>query len=88
MKVRLKKEHLNTAKFEPEYGLDPMLDLALVGSGWQYRIQSRASNWQDPVEQDALSHIEVKILLSISLIHLEPRTWSCVQLFLVCEVSQ
>ncbi|KAG2700000.1 hypothetical protein I3760_07G213600 [Carya illinoinensis] len=64
--VRLKREHLNVAKFEPEYGLDPMLDLALVGSEWQFRIQSRASNWQDKlvvtstrsVEQDALSPTE------------------------------
>ncbi|KDP32279.1 hypothetical protein JCGZ_13204 [Jatropha curcas] len=64
--VRLKREHLNIAKFEPEYGLDPMLDLALVGSEWQFRIQSRASNWQDKlvvtstrsVEQDALSPTE------------------------------
>ncbi|KAL6313068.1 hypothetical protein AAG906_031136 [Vitis piasezkii] len=45
--VRLKKEHLNIAKFEPDNGLDPTLDLALVGSEWQFRIQSRASNWQD-----------------------------------------
>ncbi|XP_040968677.1 protein TIC236, chloroplastic isoform X2 [Gossypium hirsutum] len=64
--VRLKREHLNLAKFEPEYGLDPMLDLALVGSEWQFRIQSRASNWQDKllvtstrsVEQDVLSTTE------------------------------
>lgn len=43
-----------------------MLDLALVGSEWQFRIQSRASNWQDnlvvtstrSVEQDALSPTE------------------------------
>lgn len=64
--VRLKREHLNVAKFEPEYGLDPMLDLALVGSEWQFRIQSRASNWQDKlvvtstrsVEQDGLSPTE------------------------------
>lgn len=64
--VRLKREHLNIAKFEPEYGLDPMLDLALVGSEWQFRIQGRASNWQDKlvvtstrsVEQDALSPTE------------------------------
>ncbi|XP_015886014.3 protein TIC236, chloroplastic isoform X1 [Ziziphus jujuba] len=61
--VRLKQEHLNIAKFEPENGLDPNLDLVLVGSEWQFRIQSRASNWQDKlvvtstrsVEQDALS---------------------------------
>lgn len=63
--VRLKREHLNIAKFEPEYGLDPMLDLVLVGSEWQFKIQSRASNWQDKlvvtsssVEQDALSPTE------------------------------
>ncbi|KAK7384787.1 hypothetical protein VNO78_30489 [Psophocarpus tetragonolobus] len=64
--VRLKREHLNIAKFEPECGLDPMLDLALVGSEWQFRIQGRASNWQDKlvvtstrsVEQDALSPTE------------------------------
>ncbi|KAJ8751742.1 hypothetical protein K2173_025919 [Erythroxylum novogranatense] len=64
--VRLKRDHLNIAKFEPEHGLDPMLDLALVGSEWQFRIQSRASNWQDKlvvtstrtVEQDALSPSE------------------------------
>ncbi|GAV87554.1 DUF490 domain-containing protein [Cephalotus follicularis] len=64
--VRLKREHLNIAKFEPEHGLDPMLDLALVGSEWQFRIASRASNWQDKlvvtstrsVEQDVLSPTE------------------------------
>ncbi|CAI0416943.1 unnamed protein product [Linum tenue] len=64
--VRLKREHLNIAKFEPEHGLDPMLDLVLVGSEWQFRIQSRASNWQDKLvvtstrsmEQDALSPTE------------------------------
>lgn len=68
MQVRLKREHPNIAKFEPEYGLDPMLDIALVGSEWQFRIQGRASNWQDKlvvtstrsVEQDALSPTEVK----------------------------
>lgn len=67
IQVRLKREHLNVAKFEPEYGLDPMLDLALVGSEWQFRIQSRASHWQDKlvvtstrsVEQDVLSPTEV-----------------------------
>ncbi|KAK2983126.1 hypothetical protein RJ640_022598 [Escallonia rubra] len=64
--VRLKREHLNIAKFEPDNGLDPMLDLALVGSEWQFRIQSRASKWQDSlvvtstrsVEQDVLTPIE------------------------------
>ncbi|XP_054798744.1 protein TIC236, chloroplastic-like isoform X2 [Prosopis cineraria] len=64
--VRLKLDHINIAKFEPEFGLEPMLDLALVGSGWQFRIHGRASNWQEnltvtlahPGEQDALSFIE------------------------------
>ncbi|KAK6119462.1 hypothetical protein DH2020_046790 [Rehmannia glutinosa] len=64
--VRLKREHLNIAKFEPDNGLDPMLDLALVGSEWQFRIQSRASKWQEKlvvtstrsVEQDVLSTTE------------------------------
>lgn len=66
--MRLKREHLNIAKFEPEHGLDPMLDLALVGSEWQFRIQSRGSNWQDKIvvtstrsmEQDVLSPTEVQ----------------------------
>ncbi|PQM33436.1 uncharacterized protein Pyn_40058 [Prunus yedoensis var. nudiflora] len=43
-----------------------MLDLVLVGSEWQFRIQSRARNWQDKlvvtstgsVEQDAISPTE------------------------------
>lgn len=72
MQVRLKREHLNVATFEPENGLDPMLDLALVGSEWQIRIQSRASKWQDKlvvtstrsVEQDALSPTEVIIRMT------------------------
>ncbi|KAF5748231.1 hypothetical protein HS088_TW04G00182 [Tripterygium wilfordii] len=64
--VRLKRDHLNIAKLEPEHGLDPMLDLTLVGSESQFRIQSRASSWQDKlvvtstrsVEQDVLSPTE------------------------------
>ncbi|GAB2284873.1 hypothetical protein Dimus_019325 [Dionaea muscipula] len=64
--VRLKREHVNVAKFEPENGLDPTLDLALVGSEWQFRIQGRGSNWQEKlvvtstrsVEQDVLSPTE------------------------------
>lgn len=67
MQVRLKREHLNVAKFEPDNGLDPTLDLALVGSEWQFRIQGRASNWHEKlvvtstrsVEQDVLSPTEV-----------------------------
>lgn len=46
-----------------------MLDLALVGSEWQFRIQGRASNWQEKlvvtstrsVEQDVLSPTEVML---------------------------
>lgn len=64
--ARLKRDHLNIAKFEPDLGLDPTLDLALVGSDWQLRIQSRASSWQDnlivtttrSVDQDALTPTE------------------------------
>jgi hypothetical protein len=67
LQVRLKRDHLNIAKFEPDLGLDPILDLVLVGTEWQFRIQSRASTWQDnlvvtstrSVDQDALSPIEV-----------------------------
>ncbi|OQU86204.1 hypothetical protein SORBI_3003G043200 [Sorghum bicolor] len=64
--VRLKNDHLNAAKFEPDLGLDPVLDLVLVGSEWQFKIQSRASMWQDnlvvtstrSVDQDVLSPSE------------------------------
>ncbi|KAB8080215.1 hypothetical protein EE612_000606 [Oryza sativa] len=64
--VRLKNDHLNVAKFEPDLGLDPILDLVLVGSEWQFKIQSRASMWQDnlvvtstrSVDQDVLSPSE------------------------------
>ncbi|KAL3692761.1 hypothetical protein R1sor_006412 [Riccia sorocarpa] len=64
--VRLNKDHLNRAKFEPEQGLDPSLDLALIGADWQLKVQGRARNWQDNIvvsstrsgEQDALSRTE------------------------------
>ncbi|XP_020578997.1 uncharacterized protein LOC110023769 isoform X2 [Phalaenopsis equestris] len=64
--VRLKRDHLNIAKFEPDLGLDPILDLILVGSEYQFRIQSRASSWQDnlliistrSVDQDVLTPSE------------------------------
>ncbi|PKU85008.1 uncharacterized protein LOC110096282 isoform X2 [Dendrobium catenatum] len=64
--VRLKRDHLNVAKFEPDLGLDPILDLILVGSEWQFRIQGRASSWQDnlivtstrSVDQDVLTPSE------------------------------
>lgn len=62
---------MNVAKFEPDNGLDPTLDLALVGSEWQFRIQGRASNWHEKlvvtstrsVEQDVLSPTEVILAL-------------------------
>jgi hypothetical protein len=70
LQVRLKNDHLNAAKFEPDLGLDPVLDLVLVGSEWQFKIQSRASMWQDnlvvtstrSVDQDVLSPSEVRLL--------------------------
>lgn len=74
--ARLKRDHLNIAKFEPDLGLDPTLDLALVGSDWQLRIQSRASSWQDnlivtttrSVDQDALTPTEVRNVCQIVII--------------------
>ena len=47
----------------------PVLDLVLVGSEWQFKIQSRASMWQDnlvvtstrSVDQDVLSPSEVSL---------------------------
>jgi hypothetical protein len=70
--VRLKKDHLNVAKFEPDLGLDPILYLVLVGSEWQFKIQSRACMWQDnlavtstrSVDQDVLSPSEVRLRCS------------------------
>ncbi|BBN05669.1 hypothetical protein MPTK1_3g15020 [Marchantia polymorpha subsp. ruderalis] len=64
--VRLNKDHPNRAKFEPEQGLDPSLDLALMGADWQLKVQGRARNWQDNIvvsstrsgEQDALTRME------------------------------
>lgn len=72
LQARLKRDHLNIAKFEPDLGLDPILDLALMGSEWQFRIQSRASTWQDnlvvtstrSVDQDALTPTEVRNILT------------------------
>lgn len=65
--MRLNKDHPNRAKFEPEQGLDPSLDLALMGADWQLKVQGRARNWQDNIvvsstrsgEQDALTRMEV-----------------------------
>jgi hypothetical protein len=64
--VRLNRDHPNRAKFEPDQGFDPSLDLALVGADWQIKVQGLASNWQDALvvtsnrtgEQDALTPIE------------------------------
>ncbi|KAJ7565427.1 hypothetical protein O6H91_02G060300 [Diphasiastrum complanatum] len=64
--VRLNRDYPNRAKFEPEQGLDPSLDLALIGADWQLKVQGRARNWQDNLvitstrsgEQDALTRIE------------------------------
>lgn len=72
----MKRDHLNIAKFEPDLGLDPILDLTLMGSEWQFRIQSRASTWQDnlvvtstrSVDQDALTPTEVRHTDKIALI--------------------
>ncbi|KAL1546608.1 protein TIC236, chloroplastic-like isoform X1 [Salvia divinorum] len=60
--VRLKREHLNVAKFEPDNGLDPTLDLALVGSEWQFKIQGRASKWQEKLVVTSTSSVEQDLL--------------------------
>ncbi|KAL9176932.1 hypothetical protein ABFS82_01G026400 [Erythranthe guttata] len=60
--VRLKREYLNIAKFEPDNGLDPMLDLALVGSEWQFRIQSPASKWQEKLVVTSTRSVEQNVL--------------------------
>eukprot|EP00897_Mesotaenium_endlicherianum_P001207 jgi/Mesen1/1113/ME000123S00282 len=44
--VRLNRDHPNRAKFDSEQGLDPILDLKLVGADWQLKIQGPASTWQ------------------------------------------
>lgn len=49
LQVRLHKDHPNRAKFEPEHGLDPTLDLALISADWQLKVQGRARNWQDNI---------------------------------------
>lgn len=64
--VRLNRDHPNRAKFEPDQGFDPNIDLALVGVDWQIKVQGLASNWQGNLvvtsnrtgEQDALTVIE------------------------------
>uniref|UniRef100_A0A2K2A7R6 Uncharacterized protein n=1 Tax=Populus trichocarpa TaxID=3694 RepID=A0A2K2A7R6_POPTR len=43
--VRLKREHLNIAKFEPEHGLDPMLDLVLASVVRQMKASEMATQW-------------------------------------------
>jgi hypothetical protein len=76
LQVRLNRDYPNRAKFEPDQGFDPSLDLALVGADWQIKVQGLASNWQDNLvvtsnrtgEQDALSPIEV-LLPFLSLFH-------------------
>ncbi|EFJ16558.1 hypothetical protein SELMODRAFT_421796 [Selaginella moellendorffii] len=74
--VRLNKDYPNRAKFEPEQGLDPNLDLALVGLHFQLKVQGRAQNWQDSIvltyarsgEQDTLTRIEAAKLFENQLV--------------------
>lgn len=47
--VRLNRDYPNKAKFEPDLGMNPMLDLKLVGSDWQMKIQGPANRWQDSI---------------------------------------
>ena len=45
--VRLSREHPNCAVFVPEHGLDPTLDVSLVGADLRALVQGKASNWTD-----------------------------------------
>ena len=45
--VHLNREHPNRAIFVPEQGLDPTLDVSLVGADLRVLIQGRASAWQE-----------------------------------------
>jgi hypothetical protein len=45
--VRLSREHPNRAVFVPEHGLDPTLDVSLVGADLRALVQGKASTWTD-----------------------------------------
>lgn len=45
--VRLNREHVNRAVLVPEHGLDPTLDVSLLGADLMLNVKGRASNWQD-----------------------------------------
>jgi len=45
--VHLNREHPNRAVFSPEQGLDPVLDVCLLGADLRVLVQGRASAWQE-----------------------------------------
>jgi hypothetical protein len=45
--VHLNREYQNRAVFVPEQGLDPVLDISLLGADLRALIQGKASQWQD-----------------------------------------
>ena len=45
--VRLSREHPNRAVFVPEHGMDPTLDVSLVGADLRALVQGKVSNWAD-----------------------------------------
>eukprot|EP00898_Chlorokybus_atmophyticus_P000645 jgi/Chlat1/1581/Chrsp123S00083 len=53
--MRLQRDHPNRAIFVPEQGLDPVLDVQLIGSDVRMRIEGRASTWPDHVVLTDLS---------------------------------
>ncbi|CAI5478753.1 unnamed protein product [Closterium sp. Yama58-4] len=74
--LRLNRDHPNCARFEAALGMDPLLDLKLVGADWQMRIQGPANRWQDNVvlttlprggEEDVLSPAEAARLFESQL---------------------
>ncbi|CAI5469289.1 unnamed protein product [Closterium sp. Yama58-4] len=76
VQLRLNRDHPNCARFEAALGMDPLLDLKLVGADWQMRIQGPANRWQDHVvlttlprggEEDVLSPAEAARLFESQL---------------------
>lgn len=68
--VRLDREHENRAVFTPEQGLDPTLDISLVGADLKAIIQGRASVWQDNMTlQRNLSGENVDKLTALEAAH-------------------
>jgi hypothetical protein len=45
--AHLNREHTNTVVFDPDHGLDPLLDVCLNSADLRVLVQGRASGWQN-----------------------------------------